>query len=331
MLHRLPDAGLRELAMKRLGLLLLLVSCVALGGCTLDSLFSSIVNAPPDAVIDAKPCQGDAPLTIHVDASYSHDDHGISQYYWDFGDPHDAAALSAVTATHTYQYPGTYVVKLTVVDEGGALSSQKAEVVVKNPPPEASFTISPSTVYVGDTVDFDASATYDQNGSVKSLAWDLGDGEKGTGEKVEHSYAKADYFVVTLTATDDEGATSTVRHAVIVKESTSGGSTCGGSSSSCGGDGVIPLAVISGLPSCSGAYVGQSIYLDASLSRVSDGTIKSYAWTFGDGTTATGAEVNHAYAAQGYYEITLTVTDSKGRQGTAYGYVGISGGGCSGS
>ena len=320
--------------MKRLRILLLIIPCLALGGCSLDNLFSSIVNEAPDAVIDAKPAQGDAPLTIHVNASFSHDDHGISQYYWDFGDPHDAAPLSAVTATHTYRYPGTYVVKLTVVDDRGALSSQMAEVVVKNPPPDASFTITPSSVTVGDTVHFDASATTDANGMVKSLTWDLGDGAAGAGPKVDHVYTKSGYFVVTLTATDDDDASSTVRHAVVVQASTTGGGSgdggCSGGGSTCGGDSVVPLAVISGLPSCSGIQPGQSFHLDASLSRVSDGTIKSYAWTFGDGTTAAGAEVDHAYSTQGYYEVSLTVTDSSGRQGTAYGHISVIGGGCSG-
>lgn len=47
------------------------------------------------------------------------------------------------------------------------------------------------------------------------------------------------------------------------------------------------------------------------------GTIASHAWTFGDGGTASGALAEHTYAAVGDYLITLTVTDEKGRSGTA--------------
>lgn len=40
-----------------------------------------------------------------------------------------------------------------------------------------------------------------------------------------------------------------------------------------------------------------------------DGTVASYAWTFGDGATASGKAVAHTYGAAGMYTVTLTVTD----------------------
>jgi PKD repeat protein len=57
---------------------------------------------------------------------------------------------------------------------------------------------------------------------------------------------------------------------------------------------------------------GLSCTADASGSTDSDGSIASYAWTFGDGTTGTGASVTHAYGAAGTYSIGLTVTDNRG-------------------
>ncbi len=55
-----------------------------------------------------------------------------------------------------------------------------------------------------------------------------------------------------------------------------------------------------------------SCSFDASTSSDADGTLASYAWTFGDGSTGTGQRPTHGYAAAGSYSITLTVTDDDG-------------------
>ncbi len=55
---------------------------------------------------------------------------------------------------------------------------------------------------------------------------------------------------------------------------------------------------------------------DASASSDSDGSIESYAWIFGDGSSATGQAVSHSYEASGDYTVQLTVTDNEGAIGT---------------
>lgn len=44
----------------------------------------------------------------------------------------------------------------------------------------------------------------------------------------------------------------------------------------------------------------------------SDGTIVSYTWNFGDGTTAKGQSASHLYSTAGSFTATLTVTDNQG-------------------
>ncbi len=57
---------------------------------------------------------------------------------------------------------------------------------------------------------------------------------------------------------------------------------------------------------------GVSLTFNGSASRDPDGTISSYAWTFGDATIGSGVSAIHAYATAGTYVVTLTVTDNAG-------------------
>ncbi|MDX2472204.1 MAG: endonuclease [Candidatus Krumholzibacteria bacterium] len=94
---------------------------------------------------------------------------------------------------------------------------------------------------------------------------------------------------------------------------TSGAVNTGQSFSGGGPVNQAPTAVANGTY---GSEVGASISFSAAGSSDSDGTIVSYAWTFGDGGTSTAANPNHTYAATGVYTVTLTVTDDLGAEDT---------------
>ncbi|MBI4187080.1 MAG: PD40 domain-containing protein [Chloroflexi bacterium] len=64
------------------------------------------------------------------------------------------------------------------------------------------------------------------------------------------------------------------------------------------------------------AAVGSDFLFDASASNDHDGTIVSYEWSFGDGTTTEGTSTTHYYTEAGVYQILLTVTDNLGLQAT---------------
>ena len=59
-------------------------------------------------------------------------------------------------------------------------------------------------------VKLDASASSDPDGTIASYSWDFGDGSAAaTGATVMHTYATDGQYTVTLTVTDDLGATGT--------------------------------------------------------------------------------------------------------------------------
>ncbi len=73
-----------------------------------------------------------------------------------------------------------------------------------------------------------------------------------------------------------------------------------------GGGNVLPVASFSS--NCSDL----SCAFNGTASSDSDGSIVSYAWNFGDGSSATGAAPSHSYASAGTYNVQLTVTDNNG-------------------
>jgi PKD repeat protein len=77
---------------------------------------------------------------------------------------------------------------------------------------------------------------------------------------------------------------------------------------------VAPTAVLSA--STQTGEAPQLVSFDAGAS-VDDGTIVSYDWDFGDGTTDSGVVVDHTFASNGDYVVTLTVTDDESRTGIA--------------
>jgi len=64
------------------------------------------------------------------------------------------------------------------------------------------------------------------------------------------------------------------------------------------------------------ALVGEPVTFNGGMSSDPDGSIVSFAWDFGDGSSASGTTVTHAYAAAAQYTVLLTVTDNTGLTGS---------------
>jgi PKD repeat protein len=89
----------------------------------------------------------------------------------------------------------------------------------------------------------------------------------------------------------------------------------------------VPLQLMASAPSnqppvanANGPYFGHSriaIQFSSAGSSDPDGTIASYHWNFGDGTTSSGPNPTHTYALPGTYTAALTVTDNLGTSSMA--------------
>ncbi|NIN33954.1 MAG: PKD domain-containing protein, partial [Gammaproteobacteria bacterium] len=249
----------------------------------------TVLNQPPSATFSESNNTVYTGESINFDASTSYDPDGvIVSYFWDFGDDSNA---SGVTTEHAYTDNGSYTVTLTITDDDAANDSVTATKTILNRPPVASFTESATTISTGETVYFNASDSYDPDGSIVSYLWSFGDGANASGLIAEYFYTDDGNYTVTLTIIDDDGAAASTSATKTVLNRP-------------------PVAVF--IESISTAYNGEIISFNASNSYDSDGSIISYFWDFGDGSNATEIAVDHAYVDNGNYTVTLTVTDDDG-------------------
>ena len=183
----------------------------ASGTTTQDVTVAPAPNVAPTAAFTWSASE----LTASFDGTGSTDSDGsVVGYAWAFG---DGGTSTEPTPTHAYAVPGTYEVTLVVTDDEGATGTVSQDVQVDLTPnvaPTAAFTSSVAEL----TVSVDGSSSTDSDGAVAGYAWDFGDGASDTGATTSHTYAAAGTYTVTLTVTDDEGATGTVAHDVTVAD-----------------------------------------------------------------------------------------------------------------
>jgi len=127
-----------------------------------------------------------------------------------------------VKVSHAYQDDGVYNVTLTVIDDDGESASTSAVKTVLNRAPVAYFTENATIVEKNEAIHFDASESYDPDGSIVTYFWDFGDETNATGVTVDHAYAEDGNYTVTLTVTDDDEAFSLVSETKTVKTSRAG-------------------------------------------------------------------------------------------------------------
>ena len=101
--------------------------------------------------------------------------------------------------------------------EFGAAEKERPLVITYNP--VAEFAFSPERPHAGETVTFDASASYDPDGEIVKYEWDFDDDgvTDAQGKVVEWVFSQAGTYPVRLTVTDNDGFKSSLTKEVPVQ------------------------------------------------------------------------------------------------------------------
>ena len=241
-------------------------------------------------------------------ASSSTDDAAVTEWSWDFNGDNTPDANTA-NATYTYTAAGTFNVSLKVKDAEGLENTKTSSITIApappaNTPPTAGFTY--SCTFAECT--FTSTSTDAAPGTIASYAWTFGDDATSDVANPSHTYTltTATDFTVTLTVTDNDGDSDTETQTVS----------------------VTPPPPVNAPPTASFDTWchGEGCIFTSTSTDAAPGTIVGYAWTFGDGATATWTNwafpkhlETHTYAvtARTSFTVTLTVTDNEGATATA--------------
>ena len=222
----------------------------ASGAESIASLTVNVANLAPSASFSA-PGLASAGDSVPLDASASDDlDGTIAHYRWDFdGNGIFDADTPSPTFVHTFPANGTYLVRLRVIDDLGGFTDVIHAITVTGAP-FAAFSILTDPVEAGSPVLFDASGSFDTDGTVDRYDWDLdgnGSYETSTGSDPTASmtYANPGSVTVRVRVTDDQGGQGSAAHTFTVKAAPSapaptptGGGSGGTDSGGAGGSGA---------------------------------------------------------------------------------------------
>ncbi|HTT25549.1 MAG TPA: PKD domain-containing protein [Thermoplasmata archaeon] len=243
--------------------------------------------------------------TLHATATVPASDVGLSsgfranvsggtapfRYNWTFGDGNSSTLPDP---SHTFASPGSYPITCEAIDAVDVAAYSNFSLVV-NPDEIVAITPSRTVVDVGQSVHLDAKAT---NGTPPfTTAWNFGDGSRAFGDAVNHSYGYAGNFTVRVWINDSAGESSLANLTLTVHP---------------------PLAAVVVRPA-SPEDAGRRLPFRAAP----NGGTPAYTvlWSFGDGSSAAGADVNHTFLANGTFSVWANVTDTVGATYDAEGSI----------
>lgn len=168
-----------------------------------------VINEYPEAAFEI-PDTLAADHTFRADGTISRDNDGyITSYEWFI----DGIPVSRQpVANLNFEDPGVHTVSLRVVDNSGHEKAQ--DLMSKNvwvnhaPVPRWDFT--PEKIAPGTKVTFDASSSYDPDGTIEGISWTFSDGTTLEGPVVTKSFEESGPQYFTLTLVDDSNLENSI-------------------------------------------------------------------------------------------------------------------------
>ncbi|HEX2550785.1 MAG TPA: PKD domain-containing protein [Nocardioidaceae bacterium] len=188
----------------------------------------------------------------------------IAAYAWTFGDG-GTADVAAPSHSYTVNASTDFTVTLTVTDDQGASASTSETItVVPPPPPNTPPTAGFTHTCTANVCKFTSTSTDAAPGTIAALAWAFGDGHTSSVTSPTNTYSVMNPttdFTVTLTATDNDGATDVETQTITVSAPAWGpeGCTTSGTRIECGLDVTARSAIALKLIGVSCNLLGQRI------------------------------------------------------------------------
>lgn len=194
-------------------------------------------QAPTATIVTVDPTETDEDEEIYFHGFGSDSDGMITAYQWSSNK--DGVLSSESTFTTSTLSSGTHTISFKVKDNGGTWSSAKTITVKVRKNTTVEFiapvaqTGGPYSGTVNKSILFDASDSYDSDGTIESYSWDFGDGKSGTGKIISHTYTQYGNYTLFLTVIDDDEVFSDETTTVtILKQTTSNSSNTSSSTNS---------------------------------------------------------------------------------------------------
>ncbi len=145
---------------------------------------------------------------------------GVAYYSWQFNDSYPTFSQVRTTNPfiyHTFPVSGRFLVALTVVGRDGTSIGTARVIATGQPGPDPVITVTSARPRLGQPVSFNDAASTDNAGSIAIAVWNFGDqSAEAVGSAVDHTFAAAGTYWVTLTVRDSTGQWASISKAITV-------------------------------------------------------------------------------------------------------------------